>query len=356
MSVLAVAGCNPAPAEEVEPTPTPFPTPVRPMFTVRRGDITRTATLAGRIAPVTSRELFFAMNGSVGKVYVEVNDAVEEGQLLADLVELGDLQAEWAAASEVAEQEALKNRHVIRRAEIEVEIAQLTLDLYRSQGRSPFEIRIQELEVERAQMALDEIEADPALHAADAKVNELEAKLAKAQLVSPVAGVVIAAVNEGRNVRTTTAAFVIGDTRNLEVSANAETDVLKEMTEGMDVTITLDGQPGRVLTGTVRRLPYPYGSGESGSPDDTVRIRLHDSPAQGNYAINDRVQVEVVLAQKTGALWLPLEAVREAGGRTFVIVQTESGPRQVNVAVGVRTLDRIEIVEGLSEGQVVIGP
>jgi hypothetical protein len=39
-----------------------------------------------------------------------------------------------------------------------------------------------------------------------------------------------------------------------------------------------------------------------------------------------------------------------------VFVQTDTGPKQVNITTGIETRDQIEIVEGLTEGQIVIGP
>jgi HlyD family secretion protein len=64
----------------------------------------------------------------------------------------------------------------------------------------------------------------------------------------------------------------------------------------------------------------------------------------------------VQLASKEGALWLPPEAIRSAGGRTFVIINSDSGPKRVDVEIGLQTRDKIEIISGLEEGQIVVGP
>jgi len=39
-----------------------------------------------------------------------------------------------------------------------------------------------------------------------------------------------------------------------------------------------------------------------------------------------------------------------------VIVNSESGPKRVDIEIGLQTRDMIEIVTGLTEGQVVVGP
>ncbi len=128
-----------------EATPTPFPTPVRPTFTVQRGDITVEAKLSGRVEPLALQTVYFQINGQVREVYANVNDVVKEGQLLGELAEAQELRAK-----------ADETRRTIRRAQIDLEIAQLTLEQFKSQGHSANEVKIQELQVELAQMKLDE--------------------------------------------------------------------------------------------------------------------------------------------------------------------------------------------------------
>jgi multidrug efflux pump subunit AcrA (membrane-fusion protein) len=48
--------------------------------------------------------------------------------------------------------------------------------------------------------------------------------------------------------------------------------------------------------------------------------------------------------------------VREFEGRYFVIVQDGESQRRVDVEVGIIEPNRIEILDGLIEGQVVVAP
>src|SRR4030095_2271305 len=140
--VLAACGTQSAVSEA---TPTPYPTPVKATFTVQRGDITINAKLSGRVSPLALHTVYFQMNGQVSEVLVSVNDVVTEGQLLGELAEAREIKTK-----------AEESQRVIRRAEIDLEIAKLTLEQFKSQGRSETEIKIQELQVELAQMQLDE--------------------------------------------------------------------------------------------------------------------------------------------------------------------------------------------------------
>jgi multidrug efflux pump subunit AcrA (membrane-fusion protein) len=87
-----------------------------------------------------------------------------------------------------------------------------------------------------------------------------------------------------------------------------------------------------------------------------VQVVLDQPPVDLGYKVGDMVNLTIVLEKKTDALWLPSQAVREFEGRYFVIVQDGEAQRRVDVKVGIIEADRIEIIEGLAEGQVVVAP
>jgi macrolide-specific efflux system membrane fusion protein len=342
---ILLAGCG-SPAAASEATPTPLPTPVRPTFTVKRGDITVEVKLNGHVVPLALSTAYFQMIGKVHEVYANVNDAVKKGQLLGELAEAQELRAK-----------ADETRRTIRRAQIDLEIAQLTLEDYKSQGRPAPEIKIQELQVELAQMKLDEtlesLGIDPnALSVTD----ELDAQVAQARAFAPADGTIISAVSVGQNVTTDTPAFVLGDPNQLEVIAdlNPGNNEVKDMFEGMPVTVIPVAHTDVKWTGKIRQLPSPYGTGPSDAT--SIHVSLDSPPSASTYQTGDKVTVMIQLASKQGVLWLPPEAVRSVGGRTFVIINSDSGPKRVDVEIGLQTHDMLEIASGLQEGQVVVGP
>ena len=343
---LTLAGCG---GEQIisESTPTPFPTPVRPTFTVQRGDITVEARLNGRVVPLALDSAYFQISGQVREVYANVNDVVTEGQLLAELAEAQELRAQVD-----------ETRRTIRRAQIDLEIAQLTLEQYRSQGRSDTEVKIQELQVELAQMHLDEVLQSLGIDPDSPVLEELDAQVAQARVFAPSDGTIISAVNVGRNINPSTPAFVLGDPDELEVVADINPSTgdqeVREMFEGMSVTVVPDANPEVELTGTIRQLPSPYGTGAS--DESAIHIALDEPPSANTYQSGDKVTVTVLLSSKEDVLWLPPDAIRSAGGRTFVIINSETGPQRVDVEIGLQTRDMVEIVSGLEEGQVVVGP
>jgi len=340
---LLLASCG---TSQSEATPTPFPTAVRKTYTVQRGDIVINVELFGRVTPLALAVVNFQMYGHVGDVYVQVNDIIKKGQLLADLTELADLQAK-----------TLEITDAVKRKQIALQISQLTLEKYKAEGASIFDIQIQEKKVELAQMDLDEVlikyGIDPTTNALDA----LEESVNKAKIFSPVDGVIISGVNPGRAVATTTVAFTIGDGSHSEIIASVDPgkgdETLKNMFEGMAVNVTPNSNPTLKLNGTVRQLPSPYGTGSS--DDQTIHIILDQPSPSTDLNFNDTFTVLVEQANKTGILWLPPAAIREVGGRTFVISNDPNGPKRVDIEVGLQTSDKVEILSGLEEGQVVIG-
>jgi len=328
-----------------EITPTPFPTPVRPTFTVQSGDIIVGAKLSGRVSPLALHTVYFETGGQVREVLVNVNDPVAEGQLLGELDAAQELRAN-----------ANETQRIIRRAQIDLEIEQLTLEQMETQGGTATEIEIQKLKVELAQMDFDELMESMGIDPGAEFSNELDAQVAQARAFSPADGTIISSVTVGRNVSPTTPAFVLGDPTKLEIVADlsAGDDQVREMYEGMPVVVTVDAKAGVELNGKISQLPSPYGIGPG--EEHVIHVVLDVSPSPTTYESGDKVTVNVILASKEDILWLPPEAIRSAGGRTFVIVNSDSGPKRVDIEIGLQTRDMVEVVSGLTDGQVVVGP
>ena len=108
----------------------------------------------------------------------------------------------------------------------------------------------------------------------------------------------------------------------------------------------------------IRLMPAPYGSGGSGAvqeQDRTTRFKILDLKGQEVEAGVTIVKIRIVLEHKDNVLWLPPEAVRSFEGRRFVVVREGDRERRVTVKTGIETEDKIEILEGLKEGDVIVG-
>jgi RND family efflux transporter MFP subunit len=357
-----------------EPTPIPTAVPIqRPVYRVEQGEVVYAQDFLGRVAPMVETDLSFSLDGQVAQVLAAREDDVEAGELLARL-DTSTLESELLRAQsglEIARTrlQTVENELATRqrRAELNLALAQLDLDFAVGQaGDAPTAeelYQIERLTIQRdlAQLAFDELSGtvDPQLRAdllqAQLQVEELESSIASSALVAPFSGRLMAlTVSPGRAISAGQRVAVIADLGQLEVSATVQPQYLEELAEGMPVTLSPSGRPGEEMAGTIRQLPYPSRGSED--RDTTVRIAFDDPGDAFAFQVGDRVRVQVVIERRDGVLWLPPAAVRDFGGRKFVIVEDERGQSRVDVVLGLEGDGRVEIQEGLAEGQTVIGP
>ena len=67
------------------------------------------------------------------------------------------------------------------------------------------------------------------------------------------------------------------------------------------------------------------------------------------------ISINVVRERKDDVLWLPPQALRNFDGRRFAVLEEDGAQRRVDVTVGIETQERVELEEGLDEGQTVVG-
>jgi len=207
-------------------------------------------------------------------------------------------------------------------------------------------LRLRDYDIELAQLALDEINA----------------QVDTAQVKAPFKGSLLTVlISPDRSVEAFKRVMVLADLSKVEVSADLTVTNLVELQEGMPVKIAAASMPATQLTGEIRKLPYPYGKtpstiAQNQLQDTSTRVSLNEDLASSNLSLGDLVRVQVVLERRASALWLPPQAIRKYEGRRFVVVQDSDGQRRVDVRIGITSDDRVEILEGLEVGQIVIAP
>ncbi len=300
-----------------------------------------------------------------GRAQIEYNEAQERPWEPAETVDVyaRELQAaKWAAeaaqaqyARALAEQAAYgheleEQRVVVRQAEA----AGL------SEGVDP----LLALEVQRAQLVVDQAgrEVSPGLSTqvrqAQLSLDQLRPQLDQARIRSPVDGQVVSlAVYPGLLVEPLKPVVVVADPTSLEVRVTASGEELTPLVEGQPVNVAIGARSEQTYEGTIRCLPYPYGTcgGVQGTDTDpAVRVRLEGEASALQVGLP--AQVTVVLEAREDVLWLPPDAIRTLQGGSFVTVQDGARQHRVEVETGVQGQDRVEIVAGLDEGQLIVIP
>jgi len=381
-SLILISGCALVPTSRSDqaageaPTPTPIPTaivPTKPTYKVQTGEVVDELTFSGRISPILEEELFFRTNGRVRAVFAKRNEMIEQGFVIAELendalerellsaeLTLGRAQTILAAA----EQELDYSRRI---AQANVEIEQIKLASMQAElAPDPSAIAIQQKQIEMVQISVERLESgvDSLLvndvERAQLDVDKLKTEIAEAQITAPFDGQLLSvSLTPGQAIEGFQPVVVLADVANLEVSADLLSDQMTKLVEGMTANVVLVSRPGEILLGKIRQLPYPYGSGGRGQEvedmDKSTRFTLENSAQAAGFTLGDLVRITVELERKADVLWLPPQALRVFDGRRFAVVQDGEAQRRVDVTVGILTQERVEIKEGLQEGQTVVG-
>ena len=218
--------------------------------------------------------------------------------------------------------------------------------------------------VKQAQLDLEEARQETfnteikAVETAQRAVDKARKEVEDGRIVAPQDGEVLAlAISEGDEVQEFDSVIEIADPAHLEIAAELPDAQMRRLAEGQAAEVSLLARPDVIMPAVIRRLPAPYGSGGSGAvqeEDRTTRFQITDTKGQ-TLEPGSVARIRIVLQRKENVLWLPPEAVRSFEGRRFVVVREGDRERRVTVKLGIETEERVEIVEGLKEGDVVVG-
>lgn len=166
---------------------------------------------------------------------------------------------------------------------------------------------------------------------------------------SPASGYVIEKqAVKGMHVTPGQPLYTIADLGVVWVEAEVYEREISLIRVGMSATVTLDAYPGEAFTGRAIYI-YPY----VGEQSRTVKVRFQFPNARGRLKPGMFANVVLQAAARTG-LTVPANAVLDSGTHQVVFVaQGEGRFVPTPVTIGERIDDRIEILNGLTEGEQV---
>lgn len=292
--------------------------------------------------------------------------AVAEVELEQARIDLQAAQAQYDRVKDVADIAMRPEAQALQNATLAHTRAQVAYDRAVAQAaQHAFDVQTQTKRVELARLDVERLEGgvDPRLQQAVAKADldlaDLQAQITDTLILAPFPGEVTAvSTAAGQAVEGFRPVIVVADPSELEVTAELSAEEMRRLSEGQAVTAVLVEFPGQELVGSIRSLPYPYGSGGSATGLEEEDRATHLTMEFGDVDVEpgDLARVTVILERKEDALWLPPAAIRTFEGRQFVVVQEGAGQRRVDITLGIESAERVEIVAGVEEGDVVIGP
>jgi multidrug efflux pump subunit AcrA (membrane-fusion protein) len=196
------------------------------------------------------------------------------------------------------------------------------------------------------------VAADSELALAQAKYDAAKAVLESLQIRSPIDGIVFEVSAEaGQSYQAETALFTIGDPQALEVVANVTEEDYPLISPGQSVEVFFDARPEVTVQGKIERIIPKRIEGDR--PLYSVYISLDEVPE--GLADGMTSDTAITIAKREGVLCLPRATVRASSGDTAT-VKVWNGVEVVEreISLGLRGDTSVEIVSGLSEGELVV--
>ena len=148
----------------------------------------------------------------------------------------------------------------------------------------------------------------------------------------------------------TVSAFTFCSDETMVLPINIDELDILDVEEGQEATVTFDAIEGKTFSGKITKVSAAatvsggtakYSAEIVLDTDDSMRLGMNGSAA-------------VTVNSKEDILMVPLNALQESGGETFVYTQkgedgTLSGKKQVET--GISNDENVEIISGLSEGE-----
>jgi HlyD family secretion protein len=314
-----------------------------PTATVQRGRIERIVVASGTIEPEQLVEVRPRISGIVEEFRVEAGDRVKAGDIVARI----ERQALEAAVREA--------RAIVTEAEVDRDLSGRNLTRLSDLFRQGVESR------ERLdQVSSDHESASARLARAQATLDRLEQELAYATITAPIDGVVLrrdldpgAAVASVAAVTGGTVLMIIADTSRMHLLGIVDENEIAEVKVGMDAKIRTETYPDRLFHGRVRKIAS-IGDRKDNVTSFKVEVTILEDVADLWPKMS--ADADIVADVHEQALLLPETTLLYEGDEIAVELVRHSSERHLErrtVEIGISNGDRVEILDGLNEGDEV---
>ncbi len=369
-------------------------TDVTPVVSVKvvkaeKEKIAAPVSAVGTIWPREKADVASKISAQITKMALLKNKVVHAGEVIA-VLESRDLQTQRAEAVAALNEERANERSLITgtipKTNAEDQKALLDARAKVNNARATYERRralfdrggISKKELEASQLELttaeDELRLqeqtvalrthslnpnDRALAAAKTaqaqqRVATLDAQLSYATIRSPITGIVTDQFQyEGEFASAGGKLVTIADTSSVIVKAPFSDTAVADLKNGDTVTVLPTDTSAEEMHGQITLL-----SRSSDPTNRTVEVWVTLGNEDGKLRANGAAQVTVAANSKDDAIVVPTSAVTletsNADEGTVMVVDAQNVAHETKVKIGIRTPDKIEIVEGLQGGETVV--
>ena len=182
----------------------------------------------------------------------------------------------------------------------------------------------------------------------------LDAQLSYATIRSPITGIVTDQFQyEGEFASAGGKLVTIADTSTVIVKAPFSDTAVAQVKTGDTVTVVPTDTSAEEMHGQVTLL-----SRSSDATNRTVEVWVTLGNGDGKLRANGAAQVTIAANSKDDAIVVPTSAVTletsNANEGTVMVVDNQNVAHETKVTIGIRTQDKVEIVDGLKGGETVV--
>ncbi len=275
--------------------------------------------IMGRIDPIESATVVPMTAGKITAVYVGLGDYVNKGDLLFEL--------------DKAQAQASYNQAKLAYESAKSDFNRMTV-LYKEGAVSNQQYQGAETQFELAGQSL----------------NAATLALSYCKTSSPIDGhVTLVNVSEGSLASQSMPAVAIADTSALEINTSVSDSLIGKIAPGDKVDIIIASISDEAFSGTIKAIS-PAPALETLTYPITVSLdHPYDTVKAGMFA-----QVMIVSEKKENALCIPSDAVFMKSGEAKVARLNGDVPTLATVTTGLDNGNMVEIISGLSLGDVII--
>lgn len=358
--IVLTSSCSLLLPEEQEPLPPPLAEPPEPnysFYTVKRDDMISQINEGGVFVPVSEIPLNFGNNsGRLAELNVKMGDRVTKGQVLAKL-DVGDLEHSLEEKKiNLKKQELNYDKIMIDFNELLASIKEAKDQLAKAKDQGSKEDtekwsqKLEGLEKEKEKKDIDIEIFKLGLSQQETDLERTKERLEKAQLISPIDGIIgfEQGFSMGDWVDTHTTVYTVVDPSDLYLRLNSAS--VTGLHLGMKADVIVGDQ---VYSGEVVMTP-------SSSNEDTRDQRLRNAIILSVEGLpntvmpGDRASIRVVLEERNNVVVLPRAGLRTYGSRNYVLVRDGDTNREIDIEIGMETPTYIEVISGIDEGDTII--
>ena len=348
---------------------------------VQSASLVRTLQFSARVATLSRVDVGSTVTGRVAQVRVMEGAPVRQGDVLVQL-ESDELRAALAQAV-AAERQAKARLEGLRstgrtaaqaaRAQADASLQAASASLARVQQLvaegfySPAQLdearravdvaRAQQLSAQaqlqaNADAGTEVAQAQAQLALAQAATVAAQARLAQATLVAPAdARVLVREVEPGQIVQPGKALLSLALAGPTQLVAQVDERFLEQLQLGQPAWVVADAFAGQRFAARVLSIA-PAVDAQRGAIE--VKFSIEQAPAFLREDMTLSVEVETARRERT--LVLPQAALRgpASGDQASVLLLQDGRAQARNVRLGLRTLDAVEVLDGVKEGDTVL--